>query len=136
MIRLIYVSQQAKALSEIEINELLVKAREHNLSHQLTGLLISAGKHFLQELEGPAAEVTALYQRIEQDPRHVNVTLVHKGPIAYRRFPSWSMSYQLLDQLEHSMIESYLKILSLESDDVAKAKINPIYQSLKMRLSE
>ncbi len=47
MIRLIYVSQQAKALSEIEISELLVKAREHNLSHQLTGLLISAGKHFL-----------------------------------------------------------------------------------------
>ena len=50
-----------------------------------------AGNVFVQALEGDSKAVTALFNRIANDPRHRDVELVSHGPIGNRRFEEWGM---------------------------------------------
>jgi hypothetical protein len=50
----------------------------------------------IQILEGERQAVEALYERIEQDPRHTNISRVLDRPIRERLFAQWSMGYETL----------------------------------------
>ena len=47
---------------------------------------------YFQYLEGEAGAVSALYQKIEHDPRHKDAKLLVQEPIAVRDYPEWSMA--------------------------------------------
>lgn len=47
----------------------------------------------MQVLEGPEADVRALYARIQHDPRHAQVVTVSEGPGPQRRFAEWRMGF-------------------------------------------
>lgn len=79
-------------MSDQQLLALLDGARTFNRSRNITGLLLYKGGTFLQCLEGPIAELEALYARIEKDPRHRAVTMIScgEGP---RQFAQWSMGF-------------------------------------------
>jgi len=64
-----------------ELAELLQGARDTNAELGLTGMLLYAEGSFFQVLEGQADVVDALYDKIERDKRHDQVTLVIREPI-------------------------------------------------------
>lgn len=92
---LIYVSRQAFAPSAPEqvIDDIVTKARTFNAANGITGALACTREHFAQLLEGPGLVLEQLMHRIEQDPRHTDVTTLRVSDIALHRLPDWSMAY-------------------------------------------
>ena len=58
----------------------------------VTGFLICARTWFAQVIEGPDASITALYDRIAEDPRHRDLQVVEHGAADRRLFPDWHMA--------------------------------------------
>lgn len=74
-----------------EVARILIQSRRNNPRHGLVGALYFGDGCFFQCLEGPAAEVEALYQRLHDDPRHHDLKVLAREDIARRSFSSWAM---------------------------------------------
>ena len=109
---LVYRSHASRALHEVTLTTLLRKARLHNQSAQLSGLLLFAQSQFLQVLEGPEPALSELYARIRADPRHFEVRTLAYGPIERRVFPDWRMAYAPVDR---SVLEGATGFMSLSA---------------------
>jgi hypothetical protein len=87
-----YQSQAAPFLPTLQqLRAILDWSRSYNATHQITGLLLCTEGQFLQLLEGPKAEVCALFASIKNDRRHRRVRLVRERTITSRHFPQWHM---------------------------------------------
>lgn len=75
-----------------ELGRLFTAARSNNKQAGICGALLLSGPWFVQTLEGDEASVRALFDRIQRDPRHDAVALLHAGPVQERAFPRWSMA--------------------------------------------
>lgn len=89
--RLIYVSDQCEYIELADLKEILAKSERSNAELEITGLLLMVDRKFLQVLEGPAAELNVLYEKIMRDSRHKNIKLISYTPIHDRHFKEWSM---------------------------------------------
>jgi hypothetical protein len=100
LIQCIYASAASRDFEASALAGLLEVARDANAGLGLTGMLLFADGSFFQVLEGPADVVDALYARIERDPRHEQVTLVIREPIAKRSFDAWTMGFYKVSRKE------------------------------------
>lgn len=114
MLSLIYVSSSIKQLSDQELLDILKISRENNLARDITGLLLYKGGNFMQALEGADDAVMALYKKIEQDPRHKDVSIISSEQIQARQFPAWEMAFQNLDSDEIRNEAGYSQFLQDE----------------------
>lgn len=90
---LVYVSLAEHPMSDGELCELLSQARARNQARGITGFLIYRDREFMQLIEGEEAQVRALFERIESDPRHMHVYCLWDGPIAARSCADWAMAF-------------------------------------------
>jgi hypothetical protein len=95
--RLVYYSRNHikggdAALSE-HVEEILARSRENNMRDGITGALLFNSGCFAQVLEGPLPKLEATFERIQQDERHGDVSLLALDPIESRTFPNWAMGY-------------------------------------------
>jgi hypothetical protein len=100
LIHCVYVSAATRNFDLEEFAQLLQAARENNARLDLTGMLLHAEGTFFQVLEGPPDVVEALYDKIERDPRHDQVTLIIKEAIAERQFDNWTMGFHNISRKE------------------------------------
>lgn len=120
--QLIYASAAVKPFSENDLRELLLKARTHNSSIQVSGLLLYNHGSFFQVLEGAAEDVDPLYERIGRDPRHHRVLLLSRKKTAERCFGDWSMGFLDVDREARKLpgfvrfLESTTTFLDLKGD--------------------
>lgn len=77
----------------VEIGQILAAARRNNRQGDVTGALLFSGGCFAQVLEGPLGAVERIFERIQCDPRHRDVTVLSFEPIETRAFPHWSMAF-------------------------------------------
>ena len=77
--------------------EILRASRSNNRSRGVTGalMLYQEKDRFAQVLEGPEAEVQALFERIKADPRHDNVEVCEAASAPDRLFSRWAMALVL-----------------------------------------
>ena len=123
---LLYCSTLARQAPIRVVADIAGKARSANLQRGITGLLIFDGQHFCQQLEGDEQVLAALMARISDDPRHTDVTVLHQGPLASRRFKRFSLGYTPVEDVEalerlqrlrgESAVEAFVALL--ESLDV------------------
>jgi hypothetical protein len=95
LISIAYVSR-ARHIGEDDVSDILAQSRENNLRLGLTGALLHQPGKYIQILEGPEAEVRAVYRKISLDPRHRSIHLVSSEPIETRQFAEWSMGFRSL----------------------------------------
>ncbi len=107
LVRLLYASRAAEGVGHEELAAILRKSRQNNPGSGVTGLLCLSGGIFLQVLEGGRSQVSALYNRISQDPRHRDVVLLTYDEIAERRFAGWSMGVIDLSRLNPALLLKY-----------------------------
>ncbi len=88
--QLIYMSQPFGYDSAI-LAGILTTARRNNPRLDITGALICRNDIYLQLIEGDAAAIDALFERISTDDRHHAVTLLSRLKVADRIFPDWAM---------------------------------------------
>ena len=97
---IIYVSLASRDLPAEELVQLLDKARSHNASQCITGMMVYHRREFMQLLEGEQATVQELYDRIASDPRHQQLRKIWDGPIRERGFSDWGMAFMAPDELD------------------------------------
>lgn len=76
-----------------ELQTILAVSRANNGRDGITGALMFNAGCFAQVLEGPLDVVEAAFERIQQDERHGEVSLLALEPIAARSFPNWAMGF-------------------------------------------
>ncbi len=95
--RLIYASQPTQALTPASVQDLVDRARHNNARRHLSGMLTFDSRCFLQVLEGPRSQLSALFCRIAADPRHERVELLEMVSVDERLFAHWSMGFAPAD---------------------------------------
>lgn len=95
--RLVYYSRNCLDLRpdamDQEIAQILATSQANNTRVGVTGALMFNQGCFAQVLEGPQEAIEATFERIQQDARHGDVSLLSFGPAESRGFPGWSMAY-------------------------------------------
>lgn len=143
--RLIYVSQatfkpfHTPEGMECHVAEILAVSRKNNQQQQLVGALYYGNGKFFQCLEGEKNAVQALYTKLQDDPRHDRLTILHQEPIQQLSFQNWDMKYAMLDQhardfiKQHgfrkfdpyqftpSMVQQFVQLMQLNGTDVPEA---------------
>ena len=90
VLRITYMSrmQESRVVTPAD----MVRFVQKNKTNHITGLLVRIDElgMYIQSLEGPPEQVTALLATIIADPRHQSVQLTDQtvGP---RRYPQWEM---------------------------------------------
>lgn len=107
LVRLLYASRAAKALTPEVIESILASSRKTNPALGVTGLLCHSDEIFMQVLEGGRDTVNQLYSRICSDPRHRDVIVLHYEEITERRFSSWTMGQVNLERVNPSILLKY-----------------------------
>ena len=95
--RLVYYSRNHIAGDAMafrtNVDDILHKSRINNGRDGITGALLFNAGCFAQVLEGPLPALEAAFERIQQDDRHGEVSLLALDPLAMRSFPNWAMGY-------------------------------------------
>jgi len=110
---IVYVSQAGKPLKTDELKALLDHSRKRNVETGITGLLIYRFNpdytrgNFVQVLEGPAAAIDDVWDRIASDDRHHTIVVVEEGETANRMFGDWSMGFKNVDASDLKDFEGF-----------------------------
>lgn len=91
--RLVYMSNAVGVLRADELDRIYLRAKSANTRAGITGLLLFYEGAFLQALEGPAAGVASLAEKIRRDRRHSGIITLESGPIEERGFPDSPMRF-------------------------------------------
>jgi hypothetical protein len=116
MYLLVYVSSAVDLFSEIELEELLKKARANNHRLDITGMLLYQGGNFMQLLEGPKEKVLSLVDTIKLDPRHRGFMALLQQEREEREFGEWEMGFKKLDRDTAAEVPGYSDFLNMPLD--------------------
>jgi hypothetical protein len=119
MVRCVYASRAATALSGATVEDILERSRVNNPANGITGILCYSGDLFIQVLEGGRDEVCELYNAIVRDGRHSNVRLLIFEEIRERKFSNWTMGHVDLAKVNPGLLLKYHE----------KAALNPFATS-------
>jgi diguanylate cyclase (GGDEF)-like protein/PAS domain S-box-containing protein len=95
---IVYASKSDASVDVKEIRNIQKQSQSLNRKHRITGHLVYHQGVFIQYIEGPKDNVESLYERISNDTRHHNVTLLAEGVSERRLFIGWSMGAQSLNK--------------------------------------
>ncbi len=93
LVQIIYASASAEEMSGPALADILASARRKNEARNISGMLVYHRGSFLQVLEGPEDAVNALFEKIQQDPRHGEINVLFHDKIPAKEFEDWSMGY-------------------------------------------
>jgi hypothetical protein len=98
---LAYFSRNAIAGSGAEVQahiaQILSSARRNNAACGVTGALLFSDGCFAQVLEGRRSDVETIFEAIQCDARHCDVTILHLHEVERRSFGAWSMAFGGID---------------------------------------
>jgi hypothetical protein len=107
LVRLMYASRATETVRPETLNAILKKSTHDNPGIGVTGVLCFSGDIFLQVLEGGRSQVSKLYNRIAQDPRHTDVVLLSYDEIEERSFAGWAMGQVNMSRLNPALLLKY-----------------------------
>lgn len=74
------------------VSSILAVAQKNNRDLGVTGALLWSGDYFCQVIEGDSDTLEDLFETIQMDSRHKEVTVLHFEPIDRRSFSEWAMA--------------------------------------------
>ena len=119
--RIVYCSRNlidehgADASQDVELQRILDAARHNNAPQGVTGALLFNHECFAQVLEGPRKAVERIFEKIQRDRRHGQVTVVDNGWAEKRDFPDWAMAHAEPESAQQAEgISSMLQLAMIE----------------------
>jgi len=76
-----------------ELDRIYLRANSANAGAGITGLMLFYEGVFLQVLEGPAAGIASLMERLRRDRRHSGLVVLEQGHAAERSFAGTPMHF-------------------------------------------
>lgn len=89
----LYRSMAHPQLDRPALDAILDWSRVRNRMRGLTGCLHHENGTFFQWIEGPWQQVFHLQDRLRDDDRHMNMTVLDQGTLERRLFPDWEMRF-------------------------------------------
>ena len=135
---IIYISRAKQNFTSGDLADLRNLADARNRSEDITGLLLFDGTRFIQALEGDAAAVQAVMNRIAKDPRHDNISYFKPITTDCRQFKSWATEYQDETNLceGREFLDRVIKhVADVKCDSIKAAFIGFAALSLSRRLT-
>lgn len=117
MQQIAYLSTATHLMKPDQLAELLNQCRVSNIENKISGILLHHGGNFLQVLEGPSDNVSALYKKITQDPRHTYCLEVVNRKIDERMFGDWSMGFKKLSDEQSADLPGFNSFLQQPLDE-------------------
>jgi hypothetical protein len=97
LFRIVYCSRNliegSAADVTTHVRQILNRSRANNAALSVTGALIYNSGYFAQALEGPVNAVGQIFEKIQRDGRHSEVTVVEDCLTEDRHFADWSMAF-------------------------------------------
>ena len=118
LISISYISKATQDMGVLALMRLTDQAAQLNQKLGLSGVLFYENQHFGQILEGPRAEATKIWEKIQRDPRHHQVRPLKMEEIPKRSFPAWSMRFFLAKEIIAKMPNLAGVLDSLPEHDV------------------
>ena len=124
LVELLYCSVSVVPLvTNVDLDNILVSARQRNLSEDITGMLLYYRGEFVQILEGEKESVENVYAKfIGPDSRHTALNKVCENTISHRSFSQWSMGFAGAAEIESRMPSSAVGILMSAIWESSKSK--------------
>lgn len=91
--RIFYVSRADTGLDGATVKDIVLRSQRANRQRDVTGVLAHSGQYFAQVLEGTEENLAVLTDKIRQDRRHTDVTVLSDEPIVTRDYAAWSMGF-------------------------------------------
>ncbi|WP_413699617.1 BLUF domain-containing protein [Psychromonas sp. KJ10-10] len=95
--QLSYISKSSidgdRNILETHIKSILDSATDNNLKLGITGALLYSGGYFCQVIEGEEENIEDLFESIQLDDRHTQVTVLNFEKAEERDFSEWSMAF-------------------------------------------
>jgi len=111
-------------LSDAQLTNLLLVARNANAQKNITGLLLYSRCNVLQIIEGCKDDLYHLYDKILADTRHFGLVKVADKAIKTRSFTDWSMAFTPVEPELFESLRGYvfpdavdLSILDMQKND-------------------
>jgi len=130
--QLVYVSQAVRKMSAEDLRSIQAVARTNNEHIDVTGSLFYNGGWFLQVLEGPAATLSKLYNKIELDPRHKNSRVLYNEPATFRTFPRWNMNMTNLEDRQADKYDELVEVIDAARTNRKIGAASPAVTLLKI----
>lgn len=111
--RLAYFSSASRVLTHEDLSDILSVAQTRNRADDITGMLLFHEGSFFQVLEGDQAIITACYDRIRRDLRHVGCMKMLDEPCTQRFFPDWAMGFVPFDDLDDFQSRSFFDLRNI-----------------------
>ena len=91
-----------------QIESILAAAQKNNPALGVTGALLYSGGYFCQVIEGEDEVLEDLFETIQMDARHGEVTVLQFEPIKERSFSQWGMALAGIEEEMRIDIEGVL----------------------------
>ncbi|QJR37617.1 BLUF domain-containing protein [Gemmatimonas groenlandica] len=117
---------------QANIAAILRTARRSNAQSGVTGALLFSDGCFAQVLEGERTQVETIFETIQCDPRHHDVTILHLHEIEARSFGAWSMAFAGIDgvsvdpQLQHDGMHDLAGIMAQDAGQNLLASLHSV----------
>jgi len=79
------------------LGDILSRSRKTNHLAGITGILVCSRGYFCQVIEGLLQPLELLFETIQLDLRHTEVTVMEFVPVQARLFASWDMAHLDID---------------------------------------
>ena len=135
---IIYISRAKQNFTSGDLADLRDLADARNRSEDITGLLLSDGTRFIQALEGDAAAVQTVMDRIAKDSRHDNISYFRPITTNCRQFIKWTTEYLAERDLgeERGFLDRVMRhVAYVECDSIKAVFIGFAALSLSRRLT-
>jgi len=76
-------------------------------------------------LEGSAATLDKLYNKIELDPRHKNSRVLYNEPASFRTFPRWNMNMTNLNDRRADKYDELVEVLEAAQTNRRIGAVSP-----------
>ena len=88
----IYQSNAQPHFTSMDVELMLMKAKQKNKKINVTGCIVYANNKFIQLIQGPKKAIIDLYEEIKADQRHYNVTTLLEQATDHKIWSDWSMA--------------------------------------------
>ena len=106
---LVYVSKESRPLTSEDLEDILKASQQNNDAGEISGMLLYVEGRFFQVLEGPEKKVIDLYEKISQDSRHQDSTIVAQGDLDKRFFKGWNMRFNRVSNEDFALLTGVRK---------------------------
>jgi hypothetical protein len=103
--QLIYISRPKVEVTKDFVTNILDKALNRNYALQISGLLVYYHGEFMQLIEGDKKDIDALFNIIQNDPRHGDIRILREAESPQRCMPTWAMGFTMLNEFSDAIEE-------------------------------